>query len=264
MSYRIKKTDERTIEAARSLLWQLVRSPLVSADDLIPLGETLKIFETVPEVSTSQKIEIQLSGPPRRYEAREVLPWWAVRVEGTAISIACGVRHGLSGDGDGELGFHWLIRPGCESESHGVYAELGMYNEDIGFSAQVRRLNLEEAGYHLRITRSASEANHDIRQLLPVTATNDSDAAIARHADLFRAAIDPQYHFNPPHKCDLCGAELAPRKYFVDGQVGTSTEWREMCSDCFLARKGRIVWGKGQLYERQADSRWLLVGGLAP
>ena len=70
----------------------------------------------------------------------------------------------------------------------------------------------------------------------------------------------PEFHFHPPEKCDVCGGGLSGRSFFVDGRVADG-DWRDMCSQCFFLKGGRIGPGKGQLYQRQTDGRWLLVAG---
>lgn len=265
MSYRVSRADGQTIEAAKLLLWKTVRSRLVTPDDLMALARALKVLQELPAVSAPEKVSIELGGPAKRYEQKEVFPWWTITVDGTAISISSGVRHGgASADGEIELAFHWSIKPESESTARGVLAELGVYDEDIGFPAQVREIHLEEAGYRLRITSAEAEAERREKTEQPAAGVDESEVAISRHADFGKAAEKPQFHFSSPQRCNLCGIDLTVRSFFVDGQVGHSGEWRDMCSQCFFAKGAKIGWGKGQLYQRQPDGRWLLVGGFPP
>ena len=75
MSYCVSKADEQTIETAKLLLWRIVRSRLVTPDDLIGIAEMLKILQEMPEVSAPEQIAIELCGPAKQYEQRELRPW---------------------------------------------------------------------------------------------------------------------------------------------------------------------------------------------
>ena len=258
MSYHVSRADEQTIEAAKTLLWKIVRSRLVTANDLIPLAMTLKVLDALPELGDPENISIVLSGPAKRYEQKDILPWWAVSLEGSTISISSGVRHGEdSGNAGSQLGYNWSIEPECESKSHGVLAELGVYDADIGFPSQVREINLDHEGYRLLATRQ--ETKRQGEQV--AAAVDESEAALSRYANFQKAAESPHFYFSSPQRCNLCGIDLTERFYFVDGQVGDSGEWRDMCSRCFFGKGAKIGWGKGQLYHRQPDGKWLLVAG---
>ena len=264
-SYRISRTDGQTIEAAKSLLWKIVRSRLVTPDDLIALARTLKVLQELPALSTPEKISIELSGAAKQYDQKTVLSWWNVTLEETAISISSGVRPETPADGGGEVGFHWSITPDSESKSGGVLAELGVYDQDIGLPAQVREMNLEQPGYRLKVVCQEPEVKPGQpaaeQEVAPV---DESEATLLKQADFKKARQNPQFYFSSPQKCNLCGADLGTRSLFVDGQVGGSGEWRDMCSQCFFANSAKVAWGKGQLYQRQSDGKWLLVGGFPP
>ena len=64
-----------------------------------------------------------------------------------------------------------------------------------------------------------------------------------------------------PEKCDLCSKSIADEDYFIDGALEGSTKWAYMCSECFLENGEGIGLGKGQIYKRQDDGKWLMVGG---
>ena len=68
-------------------------------------------------------------------------------------------------------------------------------------------------------------------------------------------------HGNPPASCDICGQELAAKRYFVDCCRQGSMQWANMCAKCFSAEGCTIGWGEGQLYSRQSSGDWLQVAG---
>lgn len=147
-----------------------------------------------------------------------------------------------------EAGFCSSITPDSEST---VPAEIGACDLEIKQEADECRLHAEG---------EEPEPGLGETEML-VVAVDESEVAIASYAKFEKAAEAPEFHFHPPEKCDVCGVGLSGRSFFVDGRVGESGEWRDMCSQCFFLGGARIGPGKGQLYHRQNDGRWLLVGG---
>jgi hypothetical protein len=121
---------------------------------------------------------------------------------------------------------------------------------DIAMSIEV-----EEAEREPQVYRENDYAGGGAAEL------DEYEIAISEYARFEKAAEAPEFHFSPARECDLCGAKLAGRWFFVDGCVRESGEWRDMCSHCFFVKGGKIGPGKGLLYQRQRDGRWLLVGG---
>jgi hypothetical protein len=59
-----------------------------------------------------------------------------------------------------------------------------------------------------------------------------------------------------PDVCQVCDAPLASR--FVDGRTMWGP-WANMCCDCHARCGEGVGTGKGQLYEKQTDGRWLKI-----
>lgn len=135
-----------------------------------------------------------------------------------------------------------------------VFEQTGACDRDIGLAVQVHQSDRRSEG--------CPEVKDEEGNAL-VILLDETEAAISEYADFEQAGHAPEFHFSPPEKCDSCGVDLRERWFFVDGRIRESGEWRDMCSRCFFATGARIGWGKGQLYQRQADGRWLLVGGFA-
>jgi len=80
-------------------------------------------------------------------------------------------------------------------------------------------------------------------------------------------AIDPitvakgKYHPDAPEDCDICSIPLAGESFFSDGRIQGSPAWANMCADCSVYHGEGIGWGTGQLYRKEKDGRWLMVGG---
>jgi len=62
-----------------------------------------------------------------------------------------------------------------------------------------------------------------------------------------------------PETCQLSGRKITDK--FVDGRVPGTTTWGEMHPAYFRQLGGAFGQGNGQLYEKQADGRWLKVEG---
>lgn len=57
-----------------------------------------------------------------------------------------------------------------------------------------------------------------------------------------------------PHVCQICDQEIVG--VFVDGKTQWDC-WAFMCLDCWETHGEGLGTGKGQMYGRQADNRWL-------
>ena len=69
-------------------------------------------------------------------------------------------------------------------------------------------------------------------------------------------------HLNPPDGCDLCNNSIEGQRFLIDGTLRDDPMmWGYMCPDCFEGHGSGSGWGFGQLYQRQADGKWLLMAG---
>ncbi|MFG1410937.1 endonuclease NucS domain-containing protein [Xanthobacter sp. VTT E-85241] len=81
--------------------------------------------------------------------------------------------------------------------------------------------------------------------------------------------IDPvtvakgRHHPDAPEHCDICSIPLARETFFSDGRLQDNPAWANMCADCSVYHGAGIGWGTGQLYRKESDGRWLMVGGLS-
>lgn len=60
--------------------------------------------------------------------------------------------------------------------------------------------------------------------------------------------------------CDICEFKITGL-HFIDGLLVNSMEWGLMCPKCHLIEGSGFGEGKGQLYTRTEDDRWLLTYG---
>ena len=62
-----------------------------------------------------------------------------------------------------------------------------------------------------------------------------------------------------PAKCDLCGQPI--KTTFADAKVDHDGPWGNMDLKCLRIHGVGVGKGKGQVYRRQDDGRWLKVEG---
>jgi hypothetical protein len=61
---------------------------------------------------------------------------------------------------------------------------------------------------------------------------------------------------DPPRSCQVCDQPI--KDVFVDGMTQWGP-WGFMCPTCHALHGEGIGTGKGQMYQRQADDRWLKI-----
>jgi len=170
------------------------------------------------------------------------------------------VQHsGPSAEAEVEPAFHESRT--SDSESNAGAALTAARDAQIAFAGQAPEVDLEADTLHSHITCTECHRESPVEtEALPAD-VDEWDAAISSYAQFEISTHQPEFHFNPPAACDVCGVELKRRWFFVDGRIAESGEWRDICSHCFFTNDGKIGPGKGRLYQRLTDGRWLLVGG---
>ncbi len=62
-------------------------------------------------------------------------------------------------------------------------------------------------------------------------------------------------------QCDICDKEIVGRHLFDALLPNTNNTWATMCSSCAFKKGTRLGEGKGQLYSKNSEGRWLLTAG---
>jgi hypothetical protein len=60
--------------------------------------------------------------------------------------------------------------------------------------------------------------------------------------------------------CDLCNSKIIGR-HLIDSKLCDSNTWALMCPTCHTLKGSGFGEGKGQLYTRTVDNKWLLTQG---
>jgi hypothetical protein len=68
------------------------------------------------------------------------------------------------------------------------------------------------------------------------------------------------YYAAAPHQCDICENKIKNVMYDAPTKMGP---WANMCLSCWVRhrRYPTLGTGRGQMYEKQPDGRWLKVSG---
>jgi hypothetical protein len=67
------------------------------------------------------------------------------------------------------------------------------------------------------------------------------------------------YWTGKPEKCNLCNTPITTN--FVDGKVAGYSSWAIMCPECFRDFGIGLGMGRGQLYAKQSDERYMKIEG---
>jgi hypothetical protein len=78
-----------------------------------------------------------------------------------------------------------------------------------------------------------------------------------------KRAREPVYWIGNPVACDLCRKPFgeAVGVKIVDGRLAVTGSWGILDLGCHRTHGVGVGTGKGQVYERQTDGRWLKVEG---
>ncbi|HOI38106.1 MAG TPA: hypothetical protein PLF11_12065 [Bacillota bacterium] len=276
--YLFDERDWNVVAAAKQLLWKIARWPVLNSRRLMAVAKVLNVLEQLPRTGDDIDVSIQLCGPERKYGEHEIRHDWEVRVEGKLIVVTAAGSFYQPGTGhDSFTCLQWTAEPGAETDYCDYLDTCSIVDDVMPFEPEVARINLSEPDYSLEIygygeDEDLSDGSEEDDNGFPeeedesdyIPPCDESERILAGHADFQQGEEREQTCPAPPKTCDLCGRNLGDRTFFVDGRLRNSLMWANMCSGCFLQRGEGLGWGRGQLFARLTDGRWLLVGGWRP
>lgn len=73
--------------------------------------------------------------------------------------------------------------------------------------------------------------------------------------------VDPPVYWKGPvpERCDICSQPF--RNVIIDGRVQGDTRFANMHPGCYRTRGVGLGKGKGQMFRKQPDNRWLKTDG---
>lgn len=272
--YVLSEGDRPILAAATELLFKILGSGLPDDEQREVVARIGRVLAGLPALFEPLAASVTLTGPRRRFGEHEIYHWWTVEVEDHVVVVkTSGHFFRPSTGGDTFLSFCWAAAPGEETEIRDYLPNLALVDDAASFPNEVRAIELSDGGYSLEVLLDlepvgGDEEPEDSEQEDEPEGEDEEElelpeARLKQFADLERAAASPMYA-SPPETCDVCGRDLENARYFVDGVRRDAPEWANMCSECFADVGTRISWGVGQLYARQRDGSWLLVGGFPP
>lgn len=268
----LNKRDWHIINAANHLLWKVVKSSQVKPVHLVGLGKALYTLKRLPKVTEGVSVLVEVYSPRKWYDNREIWRHWTVEICGDEIHINSGGHHYTKEvGGDSFTTFQWFAKPGYEAVYDDYSADLWMIPELSDFASEVEKLALSDKAFTFSITDDSGdidmaeegEEDDDVYEEVEIAA-DSYDQELESISDIKKANLKQIYNYDNPEQCDLCSRSLENERFFVDGARRDSLQWANMCTECFSQQGQGIAWGKGQLYMRQEDDRWLMTAGFPP
>lgn len=274
-TYLLPGRDRSLVAAAIDLLEKIARASLTCPAELVSVAKALHLLKRLPQVSDAEvTLSIQLKGPSRRFGEHEISHFWNVETNSPLIQIySGGYFYRPSTGGDSFTSFRWNALPGEEPEYSNYLDQLQIVDDARPFHLEVAAIDLNESGFALEVE---DEGNPFLEEMTANEDSNDSkgspendvddsateaEKALAGLADEEQGRRLEMTWAGEPDACGGCGADLTKRQFFVDGRLRDSLMWGCLCAECFSEQGEGIGWGDGQLYKRQADGDWRLVGG---
>lgn len=272
-SYILDEQDLAIIAATKTLLWRIVKQTSIDAKQLTAASKLIEVFENMPLARLDVTEAARVRGPTRRFGENEIWHYWHIEVERGEIRINSGGHfYRPSTGGDSFSSMSWVISPGCSSEFLDYLEHLSIVNDAAPYPDEVGDIEFSKPGYAIEIDERTVEDDlasdrpeTDSRvEEMPVEPSDKSEELLDKFVvnnpsnDTEREAQDP------PDQCAFCKADVAHRKYYVDGKLKGNAMWANMCSRCFHAKGEGIGWGRGQLYQRQRNGDWIMVAGGPP
>lgn len=157
--YLLNSQDERIIDAAKHLVWRIVRSPLVTPRDLIGLGRILTVLERLPEPATINRVHMLLCGPERWYGEHRIRHSWEVEVGPDGISITSGgYFFRQSTGGDSFTCLQWSVSPGSEADYADHWKRHHLVDDARPYETEIASIDLTSEHYTLTVDDDSDEA----------------------------------------------------------------------------------------------------------
>ncbi len=263
--YILKDRDKSILCAARQLLSKIMDDEIADDEQLMVMFDVFNVLDQIPNCSPGSEVLVELCGPRRWYGEHEIWHWWNIQISDQCIEISSGGHfYRQSTGGDSFTCMRWMAQPGYETEFEDYLPNLRIVDDAQPFEDEVACIDFHEPGYTLTVTVDGEVVGNDDEnetdELDAQLQFGGLDSQLDKFANLKRA-LEEKQTCNAPSKCDLCGQSLGAMKYFIDGKLSNDNAWANMCEKCFTKQGAGIGWGVGQLFMRQPDGKWLLVGG---
>lgn len=294
--YQPTEGDYEMVAAARLLLEKVTLGKLARPAELVTVAKLMHALDRFPEPIGGVAATITITGPRRRHGDVEIYHWWRVSLQYAELVIESGgYYYRPPTGGDSFTTVHWVSQPGELTSREDYLQELWMVPGILPFERAVRALDVGANGVQLDAEDAdnpllADESDDDdeeydepdedeaeapIEEATTLNPHDDSQSnapaidpvdeaerELAGRAERAIAAHREAEYAYGAERCDMCRRSFETCGLFVDGATSTGA-WANMCATCFQREGTGLGWGRGQLYARQRNGDWRLVGGIA-
>jgi hypothetical protein len=294
-AYNFNARDRALLAVAAILLTKVATAKMTRPAELVSVAKLQHVLSRLPRVTRGINVVVHVEGPRRKFGQIETRHSWDVAVENGLLSILNdGYFFQPSTGGDSFISMEWSAAPGKPAKFNDYRERLAIVPDVRSFPDAVEIIDFASGAFAVEVMDPDNpllEDVHDAREetsptgaellggnqenmktecsepplqtwsVLPVDDAERGLAATINSAEV--DGNDPKYVYDV-EKCDFCGSSLAKRGMFVDGCVRGKTTWGNMCAQCCESKGEGVRWGSGQLYARQPNGDWRIVGGFQP
>jgi hypothetical protein len=279
-TYIVSTSDKAITDAAIQMLNKIARAPFTRPAQLVTVAKALHVLSKIPQVAQAEiSVHVSLDGPRRWFGEHEIWHWWTIDIENQFLQIEAGGHfYRESTGGDSFTSLIWNIRPGEQATYLDYLDQLQIVDDAQPFPQEVAGLDLTGPGFSLEVVDEDNPLLEEMEiddededeepesEMKPkYEPVDESERRLQVHENLAEGVRRNDTYAGASEECDICGKPFSSRRFMVDGnRRGRGIEWACMCSDCFWREGEGIGYGKGQLYTRMDNDKWLMTGGFPP
>jgi hypothetical protein len=278
--YIFGSEDLEFLNAAKLLLRKVLQWNRLTFAQLITVAKVSHVINRLPRPSSEiEYAKISVSSPEKSFGEIRTFHWWDVMIEGQSIRLSSGGHfYRPSTGGDTFTSVIWDAVPGVEAQLSDYSQQNAIVPDLRTYADGIESIDLPSGEYVVEVedcdnvqleddqpagsAEAAEDGAHS--EDFVVVPVDESEKLLAK--SIMRKEVlrrEARYAYGA-ETCDFCQCDLSSRGLFVDGGLKGTLSAANMCIPCFKVRGRGIGWGKGQLYARQANGDWRLVGGFPP
>ena len=151
-NFILNPRDKMVIVLAIQLLERAMRAPFMTAAKMVSVAKALHVLSRLPLPSEEMLLRIDITGPTRSFEDRQIRHSWSVELDNSAIIISSGGYFARSSTGGDSFScMRWTACPGCESDYSDYLASLHIVDDAKPFEDEVAELDFSQPGYSLDV-----------------------------------------------------------------------------------------------------------------
>lgn len=161
-AYCLKERDWLVIEAAKTMLWKMVRSPGVKPRELVGIGKALHVLQRLPQITEDINVNVGVCSPKKWYGDKEIFRYWSVEIADVELSISSGGSHYTQEVGsDSFTSFSWWAAPGSQTRYRDYVPQHWMIPELADFASEISSLDLSNENYEFSVSDENDQFDTD-------------------------------------------------------------------------------------------------------